>query len=109
MSSPYRIGSITTGYRPIQDGKKYDKYFPKPETQDRIVIQDGEVTETVELMKRVVWKYINDTKGIAPVLKGGSTKATLQNTRQTVPLIPRQAVPCCPRQIVPLFPRIMGH
>lgn len=29
MSSPYRIGSITTGYRPIQDGKQYDKYFPK--------------------------------------------------------------------------------
>jgi hypothetical protein len=79
MSSPYRLGSITTGYRPIQDGKKYDKYFPKPGTQDRIVIQDGEVTDTVELMKRVVWKYINDTKGIAPVLKGGSTKATCQN------------------------------
>jgi len=33
----------------------------------------------------------------------------LQNTRQTVPLIPRQTVPWCPRQTAPLFPRIMGH
>ena len=79
MSSKYHIGSITTGYRPIQDGNRYDKYFPKPETQDRIIIEDGEVSDTVDLMKRVVWKYINDTKAIAPILKGSSTKATCQN------------------------------
>jgi hypothetical protein len=79
MSSRYHIGSITTGYRPIQDGKQYDRYFPKPETQDRVIIQDGEVIDTVELMKRVVWKYIGDTKGIAPILKGSSTRTTCQN------------------------------
>lgn len=79
MSSKYAIGSITTGYRPIKDGKKYDKYFPKPETHDRIIIQDGEVTDTVDLMTRVVWKYIDDTKAIAPVLKGDSTEATCRN------------------------------
>ena len=79
MSSKYAIGSITTGYRPIKDGKRYDKYFPKPETHDRIIIQDGEVTDTVDLMTRVVWKYIDDTKAIAPVLKGDTTEATCRN------------------------------
>lgn len=79
MEEYYQIGSITSGYRVIRPGDQYDKYFPRPQAQDRIIIEDGEVGDTVDLMKRVVWKYIDDTKGIAPVLKGKSLNETCEN------------------------------
>lgn len=79
MKSRFEIGSITSGYRTIRDGRKYDKFFPKPESHDRIIIEDGEVEDTVDLMKRVVWRYIDDTKTIADHLKGGSKTQTSQN------------------------------
>ena len=80
MEERYQIGSITSGYRVIRPGDEYDKYFPKPQAQDRIIIEDGEVGDTVDLMKRVVWKYIDDTKGIAPVLRGKTLNETCENT-----------------------------
>ena len=36
---------ITSGQRPIRDGKQYDRYFPKPEERDRVIIKDGEVDD----------------------------------------------------------------
>ncbi len=39
-------------------------------------IKDGEVTDTVELMEKVVWKYLDDTKRIAPLLRRSSTLDT---------------------------------
>ena len=80
MEERYQIGSITSGYRVIRSGEEYDKYFPKPQAQDRIIIEDGEVSDTVDLMKRVVWKYIDDTKRIVPVLKGKTLSETCENT-----------------------------
>tara|TARA_B110000902_G_scaffold165090_1_gene188586 strand:+ start:6539 stop:8344 length:1806 start_codon:yes stop_codon:yes gene_type:complete len=80
MEERYQMGSITSGYRVIRPGEEYDKYFPKPQAQDRIIIEDGEVGDTVDLMKRVVWKYIEDTKGIAPLLKGKTLNETCENT-----------------------------
>ncbi len=56
MEERYQIGSITSGYRVIRPGEEYDKYFPRPQAQDRIIIEDGEVGDTVDLMKRVVLK-----------------------------------------------------
>ena len=79
MSYRFEIGSITSGYRTIRDGSKYDKYFTKPDAQDRIIIEDGEVEDTVDLMKRVVWKYIDDTQSIATVLQGNTTKESCSN------------------------------
>jgi len=79
MSERYEIGSITSGYRVIMPGDEYTKYFPKPLAHDRIIIGDGEVNDTVDLMKRVVWKYIDDTKGISPQIKGKSLHETCQN------------------------------
>ena len=60
---------ITSGQRPIRDGKQYDRYFPKPDDRDCIIIKDGEVSDTVELMEKVVHKYLTDTSRIAPLLK----------------------------------------
>ncbi|HEY4785522.1 MAG TPA: transglutaminase-like domain-containing protein, partial [Bacteroidales bacterium] len=79
MSNHLNIGSITSGYRPIRDGRPFDRYFAQPEERDRIIIEDGEVEQTVDLMKRVVWKYIDDTKRIAQYLKGRTLLDTCEN------------------------------
>lgn len=67
---------ISTGFRPIKDGSHYDRYFPKPEKQDKVVMQNGDVEDTVRLMERVVWTYKEDTKQIASLLNRTSTEAT---------------------------------
>jgi len=61
---------VVSGPRPIRDGSAYDRYFPRAEERDRIIIRDGEVEDTVQLMQKVVHKYLGDTAEIAKVLKG---------------------------------------
>jgi hypothetical protein len=78
MSNHLNIGFISSGYRTIRDGGDYNKFFTSPDGNDRVV-RDGDVFETVDLMKRVVWKYIDDTKRIAAYLKGSTLKDTCQN------------------------------
>ncbi len=68
--------TVTSGYRVIKDGSRYNPYFPPPDERDRVIIDDGEVTDTVELMEKVVWKYLDDTKRIAPLLRRPSTHET---------------------------------
>jgi len=79
MSERIKKQNYSAGYRKIKDGSRFDRYFDKPEVVDRIIIDDGEVDETVNLMKKVVWKYINDTKRIAQQLKGSSLNQTCEN------------------------------
>ena len=79
MSELINKQDITAGYRAIKNGSQYDRYFSKPETVDRVIIEDGEVDETVDLMKRVVWKYIDDTKRIAQFLKASTLNKTCEN------------------------------
>jgi len=78
MSNHLNIGFISSGYRTIREGGDYNKFFTSPDGNDR-VIREGDVFETVDLMKRVVCKYINDTKRIASYLKGSTLKDTCQN------------------------------
>lgn len=70
---------ITSGQRRIRDGKQYDRYFPKPDEHDRIIIKDGEVSDTVELMEKVVHKYLTDTARIAPVLRRNTIEETCKS------------------------------
>ncbi len=70
---------ITSGQRRIRDGKQYDRYFPKPDERDRIIIKDGEVSDTVELMEKVVHKYLTDTARIAPVLRRNTIEETCKS------------------------------
>lgn len=70
--------TVTSGYRAIKDGSRYNTYFPPPDERDRVIIKDGEVTDTVVLMEKVVWKYLDDTKRIAPLLMRPSTLETCQ-------------------------------
>jgi len=55
----YQPVSVVSGRRSIQDGRRYDGYFPLPEERDRVIINDGEVTDTVQLMEKVVWHNLN--------------------------------------------------
>lgn len=70
---------ITSGQRRIRDGKQYERYFPKPDERDRIIIKDGEVSDTVELMEKVVHKYLTDTARIAPVLRRNTLDETCKS------------------------------
>jgi hypothetical protein len=79
MSQLLQIGNITSGYRSIRSGKEYDKLFTKPDKRDRIIIEDGEVDQTVDLMKKVVWKYLDDTKRIAKLLQAENIHDTANN------------------------------
>jgi hypothetical protein len=79
MSTKLSIQNITSGYRPIQNGKQFEQFFGIPDDRDKIIIKDGEVDDTVELMKKVVWKYLDDTKKIAAYLKGKNTGETCNN------------------------------
>jgi hypothetical protein len=79
MSERIDKQNISAGYRIIKDGSRFDRYFEKPEVVDRIIIDDGEVDQTVDLMKKVVWKYIDDTKRIAQQLKGSLLNQTCEN------------------------------
>jgi len=74
----YHPETIVSGKRTIRDGSRFNPYFPPPDERDRVIIQDGEVTDTVELMEKVVWKYLDDTKRIAPLLRRSTTEATCQ-------------------------------
>jgi hypothetical protein len=62
--------------RPIESGAAYQSLFPTPDRQDRIVLEDGEVGDTVKLMTGVVWKYLDDTSRLAPLLRKKSLEST---------------------------------
>ena len=65
----YTPSAITNGYRTIKNGSKFNPLFPKVNFVDEVLIEDGEVEDTVELMKKVVGTYIEDTKELAKQLK----------------------------------------
>jgi hypothetical protein len=79
MSNFLHKANISSGFRQIKDGRWFDRFFARPEEQDRIIIKDGEVEETVDLMKKVVWKYLDDTKEIARYLKRNTLYSTCQS------------------------------
>jgi hypothetical protein len=45
---------VRSGIRPIESGTAWQAMFPTPDRQDRIVLEDGEVSDTVTLMTGVV-------------------------------------------------------
>ena len=79
MRERLEIGAVNSGYRAIKNGNEYDKYFPTPEAQDTVIIENGAVEDTVELMKKVVWRYLEDTEKIAQYLEGKNTLETSSN------------------------------
>lgn len=77
----WKKGNITTGWRQLKDGSKYDNLFPlkRVDYQDKIIIRDGTTDETVDLMKKVAVKYAPDTVKLAKVLKADTLEQTCNN------------------------------
>ncbi|MFM8372703.1 MAG: hypothetical protein ACKOCO_09975, partial [Bacteroidota bacterium] len=67
---------VRSGIRPIESGTAWQAMFPTPDRQDRIVLEDGEVSDTVTLMTGVVLKYLDDTARLAPILRRKSLEST---------------------------------
>lgn len=70
---------IKSGWRPVRDGKQYDHLFKEPLHRKRVIIRNGTVDQTVDLMKKVSWKHLDETKKIAALLKGKTRQETLNN------------------------------
>jgi hypothetical protein len=80
LSQPYNPDhEITSGQRILRsDGTQYDRLLPDADGKDKVFIRDGEVKDTVRLIERVVWTYIDDTKALAAYLKQDTTAKTLE-------------------------------
>ena len=73
----FKKGNITSGWRPIKSGKQYDYLINSDvKFKDDIIIEDGSVENTVNLMKIVVAKYHNDTIKLARFLKRATVRQT---------------------------------
>ncbi len=71
---------ISSGQRVLRtDGAQYNHLFSGADVRDTIVMDNGEVEDTLKVIEAVVWKYINDTKAIAEKLKAGRLEDTLRN------------------------------
>jgi hypothetical protein len=79
---PYRPDDreISAGQRTLRtDGAKYNQYFPQPKSEDKIVFEDGEVDDTLQLMERVIHTYKDDTQQIAQLLRKEGLADTIQS------------------------------
>ncbi len=71
---------ISSGQRILRtDGARYNQLFPKADAKDTVVMDNGEVADTLKVIEEVVWKYVTDTKEIAKTLKRDRLEETLRN------------------------------
>lgn len=73
------LGLVALQEVPLQDGKKYDRYFPPLDGKDKLLVQNGKIVDTMRIMGQVIANYKDDTAQIAPLLKGKSLKETCSN------------------------------
>jgi len=71
---------VASGKRNIKSGAEYEKYFTaKPTGKEVELIADGDVYQTLDLMKKIVDQTLDQTKAISKVLKGNNVKETCEN------------------------------
>jgi hypothetical protein len=74
------LGLVATGKRSIKSGSEYAKYFTTDvEGKEVVLLQDGDVHDTLSQMKSIVNKTLKQTKGISTKLKGDTREATARN------------------------------
>lgn len=75
------LGLVATGKRSIRSGKEYDKYFESATVKGNevVLIPDGDVYDTLKLMKQVVNQTLSQTAAIAKELEGASLEQTCRN------------------------------
>lgn len=70
---------ISSGQRTIRtDGDKYDFLFPKAEVKDRVVMDNGEVKDTLKVIESVVLESLHETRKLADLLKQTTLEDTLR-------------------------------
>ena len=70
------IGLQSSWKRKIRSGREFNRLFPNADTKDVILKNDGTVHETVGYIKKIVAQSLDDTKKIAPLLKGINVQDT---------------------------------
>ncbi len=73
------LGLTALTGRNIRPGYRFDKWFPKVNKTDKIVMPNGLVEDTVKLMIGMVKKYYNDTYYLSKYLNDKTLYKTLQN------------------------------
>lgn len=78
--------NIKYGVRPIQDGKKYEKYFDVSllKNDDKINFEHKSVQDTLKYMELLANKYKDDTAKITKILKGKTLRETLFNIHRFI-------------------------
>ncbi len=74
------LGLVASGKRNIRPGTEYEQYFDtsKLNRKDKVVLY-GTNFDTLDKMKDIVRKTLEDTKKISPVLKDGTIEVTCKN------------------------------
>ena len=65
--------------RKIESGKEYDYLFPKAEGGEIMLKWDADVWDTLGQIPKIVYDTLDDTKGIAKLLKGNTLYETCEN------------------------------
>lgn len=73
------LGLVASGARNIRNGTRYSKYFRPPSRNDKYLSYAGTTTDTIEFMRDIIKNTLDDTKQIAPVLRGNNLRRTLSN------------------------------
>lgn len=75
------LGLVATGKRAIQSGLQYNQYFVLSGVhgQEVSLMANGNVSDTIALMKKIVADTLPQTKRIAQVLKGSTRLQTASN------------------------------
>ena len=63
----------------IKPGKQYDKLFPRPNWKDSIIKRSADLSDTLELLPKVVNQTKGDTAKISKQLKGKTKRETCRN------------------------------
>lgn len=70
---------VATGRRTILNGNEFDHLFPKPKGGMWVVNRIANLSDTLQLIQKVVLGSLEDTRRIAHLLKGKTVKKTCQN------------------------------
>lgn len=75
------LGLVPSGKRYIKSGDQYNKFFNLNEVEGEEIelTPDGDVYDTLRLMKKIVRDTLHQTKAIAQELKGSSREETCRN------------------------------
>lgn len=74
------LGLVASGKRNIRSGAQYEKYFTTDAKGiETVLLPNGNVYDTLKLMRSIVNRYQHQTKAIAKVLKGKTIEATCSN------------------------------